>query len=1141
MDEQASLLATYLHEEKPVVLFLGQSFSSGTADDPVLLQLLSRLNREKSAKPNWMQAVPLATEDIQWAAERFERSVYSDSVSNLFDVGWSCVFTTSIDPKISNALETRGRVPESILARDHFPRVPRSRSRPAVHYLLGRADETDLQYRAPKTKLEIKQRISLHANQFINRIAETATPLGLLVIDGFVAEEDWLPVDDLLAPLSLESNLRILWFGVTEPPNSEFYEDLVSKGLITPDSRTLAEVITYIQATTTGEPLGRSSQSEVGTISLKGDTIIQIPPSLRLRVEATAAIVDDTWTENQPPLFGSEEHEAFRQFHGDLGGARGQVEGIARNFAIKRGFEDNLRNQVEKSLKSFAGAENYVVVHGQSGVGKSIALARVAYAMRRELKIPVLFSWGRTPNPHDLDDFCGYAELAGAPGTLILCDANQSIDRYQELATALRSRGRRVVVVGTSYRLEDAQDDRRLIEAPAEMAATEVEALRNLLQRFGDRDNAEIQKILTDKNTLALLYRYLSASRARLIGGVANEARATEQAIRLRAQSVPRGVSINPILAEKLIQAGLANGSVAVFDEDDVTGDAPGRLIDYVMVAGRLDCAVPLNLVMRALRSENGTLDLVQIAYLFKELDLFRWRTADSEGNDLLVQPRLQLEAELICRRRLANPETEIDCLIQLISAVRPSSVDRGSELGFLLDLLPKLNRDGPRSRSYETGYLRIAHALTTLRTVHKVVESRLILQESAFRRATVHLMDRPAFNDVRNPGDPQREEILNDAREVVEFALDEIGKKKLHASRKTHHNLLNERASIYGYLTVSLARTQANEDEIWANYLAARTAISAAISVAGGYYPQDVGMWAPYDVLQAAKLSLSPIRRAELKADILSVIDDVDVSLLTSVSAEKFLARRLRVAQGIGEDDIAQEALLELEKVSPSVAYFLQARSICSELFGDLEEPFSIELTEKAKVAAKYLEDRLDKISGDVRPLLLLLQLQWIGATRHRLLRSERFPIPADRTFQKKILSTVADLNQAAPGGARNVFRFLEATLEWVQGDTSRSRELFRALASDSEFEDPGRVVRRLVLQNHSDLHQGFRGRVEKERSKGHWVISVGGFQGTIDLLERDFGHEDIKPGRQLDRFNIAFNYLGPIADPILRHGGSL
>jgi len=1137
----SSELQRYLNDEKPVVLFLGQTFNvDQSSADRILDQALKKFGIE-AGQDGWNDLLAgraLTKSDYDWLAERFERQVYSDGTQAVLDVAWSSVFTTSIDPRLKFGLETRGRVPEGVLARDHYARVPRSRARPAVHYLFGMAGQHDPLYRPAFTRAELKRRLAVHGNQFINRIPETVTPLGLLVIDGLQPDQDWLDIDDLLAPLSEESGLKLHWYGLREKPDSDFFADLVSKGVIRFDSSPLRDVVAQLQAEY-GAALGKSTQSEIGTISLPEGRIFRVAPSLRLTVEASAAIVDDTWTDDALPLSGPDEYEAFKRFHGDLAGARGMIEGVARGFSIQRDYQEVLRLSVERMLKSAIGSD-FIVVHGQSGVGKSVGMAQLAHWLRKEHRVPVLFSWGRVPTASELDDFCAESERSGAIGTVVICDANQEFDRYRELAAGLRSRGRKAVIVGTSYKIEGAGKDKHLIVADSEMSSREFDSLTKLLMRFEIHDRGTSLKSQSHSNTLAMLYRHLSVSRSRITSGIAGEARAAETAIRLRAKAMPRGDSAS-LLAEKLIAAGAAESSIDFFEDDALEAEhgtsAAGFLIDYVMAAGRLDCAVPVNMVIRAVKNIDSDLDITQIAYLFEELDLFRWRMADAEGNDLLIQPRLQLEAELICKRRLANIGTEVDRITELINAARANAVDRSSELDFLLSILPKLNKDGPRQGAYEQGYLKIAEALTNLRTMHQVLDARLILQESAFRRSAVYVMDHGNRDGSTDVSREVRAKILNEAREIVELAIDLISENKLRASRKTRHNLLVERASIYGYLAVGLAQDGAQDTEIWPHYLAARMAISRAVSASDSYHSLDVGMWTPGDILGIAGEGLSPVHQAELKADIQSIIDEVNIDSLSAPAAVKFQWRRARVGEAMGDLFLTEDALTELERISPSLAYYLRARSICADVFKEEGDVLSERARQCAEDAAKFLQARFSKISSDVRPLQLLLQSQWAAFTGKRLQRLERFIVPMDRQFVQSVYETVAEINRVAGDGTRNVFRFLEATLSWIQGDVHLAREMFKELEQDTEFEDPSRIVRRLVLES-PDRH-GFHGRVERRRSEGHWVVSVVGIDGTIDLLERDFGHENIKIGRELRRFNIAFNYLGPIADPILQHGG--
>ncbi|WP_321919549.1 ATP-binding protein [Paraburkholderia tropica] len=1139
----ASEILEAFKSEKPVVLFLGQDYARTDSEvDPVLQALLSRAECKKDATDGWLAAFsgrPLVEDDYTWLTERFVRHIPAESVQQIFDFAWSAVFTTSIDPNVSRRLESRNRSPESVLAKDHYARVPRSRFRPAVHYLFGRSNETSPDYRSPRTELERRRRLSVQGNTLLNRLPETVTPIGLLVIAGYQPEKDWLALDDLLAPLSASQGFKVLWIGASQSQESVFLPELVQSGQLTLEERTFSQLVTEILIERESAALGDVGVGDEGTVSLPEGRFLQVSPSLRLRVEASAAMVDDSWTDDQVAVFGKSESEDFRRFHGEFGGPRALVEGIGRHFAITRDFELHLRNSVEDFIKNPGYLDSFVIVHGQSGTGKSISLARLARTLRVDGRVPVLYASDRIPSVTDIDEFASEVERQTALSTVIVCDANQPYEVYRQLANGLKSRGRRVVVVGTSYRIESPPSiGHQFIEAPAAVSKSELTALTKLINRHVPND-ASIVSALSGDHVLGLLYRHLSVSRARIIGGISDEARFAERTIRIRAQNVPRGNVEGFALAAKLIEAGLGATSALFEDEADQSAsglDAPGRLIDYVMVAGRLDCPVPINLLMRALRSAQGDLDLAQIAYLFGELDLLRWKSADGEGNDLLVSPRLQLEAELICRRRLGDREKELDCIIELIEAVRPNSVDNDSELSFLLDLLHRLHRDGPRATAYEQGYLRIARALTTLREAFQVRDASLMLQESAFRRAALHvdlIADEPSHEILAAI---DRDAILNEAREVVERALREIDDRKLRAGKKTRQNFIVERASIYGFLAVEQARRGEGEANVWSSYLAAKAAILSAMSVANNYFPLDIGVWAPLDILKAAKMPAA--RAAELKADILAVFDQAATDLTPRLSVTKLHERRMQVGRFFRDDVLTEDAYVKLKDERPSLAYYLRARAMCEGVFDNDEPYIDAKHREKAIEAAAFLEQYREELLGDARALHLLLQLKWASKTGTVILRHPRSPLPADYTFLSESLLLVRDLNNAAGDGARNSLRFLEATLEWLVADPAYARELFTALSHDTEFEDPSRIVRRLLLEKPLNGDEKFRGRIEKLRTESRWIVSVEGFGGTIDLLSRDFGSESLRPGREIRDFNIAFNFLGPIADPLSRQG---
>ncbi|QAT84799.1 hypothetical protein EJ065_3235 [Corallococcus coralloides] len=1148
MKENEKLLLSALNDERPVVLFLGQGWSTEQNTDPTLAVFTEYVGAPSQNIHSWRQLIEsqsISPANMEWLSERFSRQVPSEAALSVLDLPWSAVFTTSIDPNLARRFETRGRQPESVLSIGQFARVPRSRSRPPIHFLYGRANETSPGARAPRSRMELRQR-SIHAADMLNRISETTTPLGVLVIEGYISERDMLAADELLAPISLSGEMPILWFGVSSPPDSEFFSTLSQKGIIHTDERRLAEVIADLNARQLLSQAGGILPDEPGIISLANGDFVDISPALRLRVEASAAILDDSWTNIQPPTEES-VRGAFERFHGDLSGSRGLIEGIASGFAIRRDFEQALKARIESALKKPSERNRVIILHGQSGTGKSIAIARAAYELRKFAKIPVLYASGRVPQATDLDDFCSEIERAKASATIILCDSNQPPRRYYDLASALRSRGRRIVLIGTSYRLERGRDkdapDPDLVEALPEVSERELTDLTALVEKYeGTEISMPNRNAANSKHILPLLYRILSVGRSRIITGITGEARSTEEELRVRAKSTPL-TKTRTALAEQLIAAGLHDGSFSLFENDEIGAqfgsDAPGRLIDYVMAAGRLNCSIPISLAIRVLSSHSAPLDWEQIRFIFWDLDLFRWEDSPAEKTELCISPRLQLEAELICRRRLADPSRELDRLIDLIEGVRPKGVDKSAELRFLLDLLQSLDRTGPRGEAYAAGYLRIARSLTKIRTENQVYDASIMLQESSFRRAS--LRTQSSTSKLRlDHDDTTRDSILNEAREVVELAIREIGTQKLWAGRKTKENLYVERASIYGFLAVARVKANGSSNEVWSDYLAARTAVQRAMAIDDSYFPFDVGLWTPFDIFNEAGLILSTEQRAELLADIYSVLDQVDINSLPQSQQEKFNSRKWKLGSILGDEELSQDAYQQLERSNPPLAYFLQARSMSPAIFGDAAKPpFPNDVRHAAQAAAAFLRERSHLFKNDTRCLQLMLQLEWAAATGDRLLHGERRPIPYDPGTRMRILDGARELNRAAGEDARFVLRYLEATLTWVTGDPSRAVELWRALERETEFEDASRITRRLFLADATGKPILFRGRIDKQKGRSHWLLHADGWASPIRLPEREFQNEDIQPGREIRDFAIAFNYLGPIADPASRHGG--
>lgn len=1136
MSTVLDIISAAIQDQKPLVLLLGQHAWADTGGvDAVLDITLNHLDKEPDEFTGWhslLDGSGLPANTFKWLVERFERRVHPTSIEILADIPWSAIFTSSLDPTLNRLFSSEGRKPETVLTNDGFPEVVRSRTRTPLYHLFSQAGTHDPKAIPPTNRTELNAHRVRHAAQLLNRLHETVTAVGYIAVEGFKPGSDWLRMDDLLGAISGMGEGQILWFGGTPELQGDSLFDFRSameRGQIIVEDASLSSVISQLRALGRLPDLLSLESEDVGTISFGNRDKLATSPELRLKIEAIASIVDDTWTSYLPPLGLESEYSLFRRFHGHLEGPRLLVEGVRREFAIERDFESALLDTVRAAVANHASIKGPIVICGQSGTGKSVALARVVARVREEKDAAVLYSIGRIPQAVDISSFCEVAEEHGAKSTLIVCDANRDVDAYYDLLMGLRSRGRRVVVLGSHYLAPESVAPKwsKSINASVNLTQGERDRLAALLTLFSEEPASGLLKsdTILGFNILGFLYGLLPPSRPRISQGLGAEAISTEQLIReFGRQSVP----IAPInqLHQELIRVGLVEAHQLVFnqEQEDVltnSGDAASRIIDFVMVAGKLDCPVPLNLLLRATTQQSQDLDINLLGDLFDKLGLFRWPHVDGEGSELLVAPRLTLEAELICRGRLGSVDDEAKILLDLIGAVR-SGFEREEERSFLLSLLQQITLDGQRTERYKSYFAPIARELTRIRLKHKVVDARLMLQESAYRRAAIR---------TEAVGGDDKLPLLEEARDIVQDAFDQIANGKLRASRRTRQNLLVERAALYGFLSTDKARRKEATVDIWLSYEAARTAVRQAVTATESYYPLDVGLWTPADLLDIAELST--LHRGELIADIYAILDQVEKETLRPTQRDNFDERRFKIGTTLKDNRLTEEAYSELAERGSTAGYYLRAREFAPELSPETSEFSNTEDLMKARRASDFLWEHFQQIENDPRCLFLLLECRWISEMGHRPLRGERQPLPSDEGVIREILELAKALNRASGQSSRYGTRYLEAVLSWLMGEYEHARKMFRQLADDTDFENPGRVIRRHYMTDSGSTPRRFEGRVERQRGENDWAIRVEKLSQLIYLRGRDFHDANIAYGRRID-FGISFNFIGPIADPL-------
>lgn len=1132
-------LCLALTEGRPVVLLLGQdAWRSGTHADPVLEMAFKRVSRQQTEPDlsKLLQAAPLPEDFYDWLAETYSHQTEPTWMEPIARLPLNAVFTSSIDPAIARALRINGRDVELVLSNLDNPSAPRNRRNLHLTYLFGRAGEGNSNEAPPKSTQELRRRTALQATPLLSRVVETTTSLGVLLVDGLSCGRDWLSADVLAGILSAFSPGQVYWFGWSLgelSADAELLQDLAAPHgpIIFFHERLSAALRSLDLAHKIDISFPRQFASE-GSVTI-GDHVLEIEPATRLKVSTAASIVEDAWVAPLPTLGPDAEYAEFRRFHGQVEDGRRLVEGLRRGFAIERTFEGILLERVRHALSNAGRRQEPVLIHGQSGSGKSLALARLACTIRMDARYPVLLSSRATRMPavEELDDFCLQAEDAGAEATLLICDANMPSSRYGDLLRGFVSRGRRVVIVGSAYRIIDDHDNdgqptsSHILEVPAELDSVESDALTKLVTAW---TGVTLQDAAS-RYLLPAIYRILPDVRPRLAAGLAQEARVAEDDLRVRG-SAKSAVPPKPIgaLAEKLVSAGLVDPKTLLDQKlEDFLGtmsDAASKIIDLVMVPGKLDCPVPVNLLMRTVSGGEG---LVDIAALFTGIDLFRW--SSNEEDDVFLHPRLRVEAELITARRLGTAGAEAEVALRLLGSANPSSYG-SCERRFVLDLVHKLGPDGPFGRRYARHYLDIARALSDIRTKRGVKDPSLMLQEATLRRRV--LRDAPEIPGV----DPAA--ILEEARQVVDLALNEFGENTSAGLRRACANLKVERAAIYGFRAVQQLKSGVGLDEVWQFYKGARDSARSAVYAADSYFAIDVSVWVPSRLLSDG--DWEPERRAELVADIWDGMERVDPSQLDPEQQELYEERRVKVGQTIGDNRLEQDALDALNRLGSKAGIFLQARAIGGPLWGSGKA--TAEDTSKANRVISFMRGHHEKIRDDARCLRYQLRSLWLAATDSYFFGGERSPLPEQQETLQEILSlldTLSDL-EGALGDPRT--QYLRAVLMWRLQREHAAREAWSSLSRETAFSDPRRVVRHHVWTESGGQARLFHGRVTSDAlGRGRARVQVEELRQEVELLQRDFPSLDLRRGTTVSGgFHIAFNFIGPVADPPKRSWGS-
>ena len=919
--------------KSPIFLLLGQKYLSlESGIDPFLSGILDKYGSQNQSRLHYgsileSEANKSVEDSLSWMQEFCGHISAPDWLKTVSSFAWSGVYTSAIDIVWPKAFRTNWRELYHIFDERNNP--PDSRNKLKLHctYLFGNVGRSEERERPPLTKMELLSRAHV-ATALARRLPEAVTPFGLLIIEGYAGNVDWFSPGLLLPIVNQLNPGQTHVFSVSD----EIFEDplfreLVQNGKITLHRDSLASFLLMAEdAGIIKLGVRPESNEQEGRIRI-ADRVVSIPADVWNRTSVSATIIDDSILVPPPHLSEEKRYLEFRNFLAESS-ISPVWDGFEQGFAFRRNYQSLLNDSVEETLKEHGLQKEPIILHGQTGTGKTVALATLAYDIRKQGKYPVLFIERKPqlPSSSDIDSFCKWAEDSGASASLVVWDGmfdNSTLDQYYDLLKYLAGRGRKVVLVGSCYHLDaNKYSGKNFVTAPAQLSNDEIFNFHIFLEKVDPSISKFIKEhtAYTDDSFLVSLYRLLPATRSQIRSGINKEVIANQREIE-RTLQTKRQIEVNS-LVHALVESGVITEAdlieEKVSDQQDKTREM-NELIGLIIVPGRFGLKIPLGLILRA-TGKNGFVSLVS---LLDRIDFVRVST-DDIGN-IWVAPRHPLEAKLLSQVRLGGARGEIPYVERLLVETKESTDSANNlEVQFAVNLLHNVGPNGPDSYYFSQYYLELSNTLKKLREERGVQNPRLMLQEATFVREFVV--------DKSKKGQPPENALqeFDGAQKTLRDALRPLESDRRNS--KMRSVILVELASNLGSKGVyMIEQLQLNKEAIPLFQEARRILLQARELDPNSYYPIDVIAWTTSFVLKTN--TLTPQAAADAKADLIHIFEMTEAEDFGIKQQERYLMRLMKVGELIKREDLSEQAFEALVSKGSSAGYYLKAYSWIKDL----------------------------------------------------------------------------------------------------------------------------------------------------------------------------------------------------------------
>lgn len=453
---------------EPSVLFLGQKYLNSKSGTDMFYELVNeslcegKLGQETnytSLWQSWSKEDRPTQDDIEQMREMISIIPRQNWLKKVLGMRWGMIMTSAIDGLI---LENDFPFKTIKMTQKQFSKKDVSKTFINVSFLYGNINCNESDQLIPLKYKDIcspvcKKRISDRLNWIYNEIL---SEYGVLVIDGWDPETDWLQT--LLDNAGEMPQKSIFLFGVTKKQSQrDDIAALIDENILSYDERTFARALEDIgffeeeydafteQIDTEYNLSLNHKEKGLFVVSVSYDAKAGLDPHITF-------LYDDIWRNKDQ---GSKK-KLYIQFQQQGDEPIWHLYDEKYGFYFSRTQDKKLLEWVDKELQNSSYKRKYIMVEGNSNVGKTASLANLAYQKRNSVPViyihgePTQFDWENKLKEFIKTQFLEFRKNGEKliDSVLVIWDSDigySSTQRCKQLQDVLRECN--TVVVGSTY------------------------------------------------------------------------------------------------------------------------------------------------------------------------------------------------------------------------------------------------------------------------------------------------------------------------------------------------------------------------------------------------------------------------------------------------------------------------------------------------------------------------------------------------------------------------------------------------------------------------------------------------------------------------------------------------------------------